>query len=398
MLTAAHCSALPSYDNIVLVGAYVNAVEEGVAQTRTIISRHIHPLWDNNTMDYDYMVMKLDNPVTGITPIKLNSNPTYPVDNQVLTVVGFGVTTYKGSEPNVLHKVNVNYVDAVTCNNDYDGQLTASLMLCAGVPNGGKDSCQGDSGGPIMDANNLQVGIVSFGNGCAEKGFPGVYSRVSGGITWINQQICNLASSPPSTCKKQPTAPTASTELVTVQIDIKYDAFPGETSWILATKSGQAVNFSPNSVGSPNTLSTTTMNLPPGPYVLQLTDDFGNGFCCSFGNGYYAVYAIVSGNKVQLAKGPGSFQFELNVPFTVPSGSVRAPAPQPPTPKPHLPTRLPTRKPVAPTACKDSTSTILINGNKRSCAWLSVRPSLFSSQCVNGKPAYTYCIKTCKRC
>ena len=53
-------------------------------------------------------------------------------------------------------------------------------MVCAGVPEGGKDACQGDGGGPLMLKNSgNQVGIVSWGAGCAEKEHPGVYANVA---------------------------------------------------------------------------------------------------------------------------------------------------------------------------------------------------------------------------
>jgi len=115
-----------------------------------------------------------------------------------LTVIGFGTLSSGGSQPNELMKVNVPYVGHSTCTTQYGG-LDENLHLCAGYANGGKDSCQGDSGGPIfetIDGVVKQVGVVSFGQGCALPGKSGVYARVSGVESWLKAEICNRSSDP----------------------------------------------------------------------------------------------------------------------------------------------------------------------------------------------------------
>jgi trypsin len=62
-------------------------------------------------------------------------------------------------------------------------------MICAGLTEGGKDSCQGDSGGPIVDADNVLIGTVSWGEGCAAAGKPGVYAHVASLLDYITKDL-----------------------------------------------------------------------------------------------------------------------------------------------------------------------------------------------------------------
>ena len=101
--------------------------------------------------------------------------------------------------PTNLQWVAVPTVTNAQCAQSYDqlygdGSITSS-MICAGPPEGGKDSCQGDSGGPLVcrkDGKAVLTGVVSFGNGCALANFPGVYSRVTAVVGWVKANMVRV--------------------------------------------------------------------------------------------------------------------------------------------------------------------------------------------------------------
>ena len=100
-----------------------------------------------------------------------------------------------GFLPETCQFVRVPVITNAACESDYSGKITDSMM-CAGYQGqGGKDACQGDSGGPLVCNNNgnaVIVGAVSWGFGCADPNFPGVYARLTHFLDWIKSNMVNF--------------------------------------------------------------------------------------------------------------------------------------------------------------------------------------------------------------
>jgi trypsin len=314
VLTAAHCQG--AFDGSVLVGPYIWGSTSGGAERIDIERQVPHPSHNDFTQAYDFMLVKLKNPVTNpsLTPIAVNSVGSNPANNDVLTVIGFGATSFGGYGSSQLQEVSLNYIDYETCNRKYLGFINDSVMLCAGVPGGGKDSCQGDSGGPIFDQEGTQVGVVSWGIGCGWSYFPGVYSRVSGVKDWIDATICELSSSPPASCQQT----TGNNEVV---IEVKYDDYPRETGWTLWDSAGTLI--ASQSTGSFLTTGGTvseTAFVAEGAYTFEMTDTYGDGICCQYGSGEFNI--TVNGEPVAVG-GNGEFGYVVQETFdVVGSGTV----------------------------------------------------------------------------
>ena len=94
-----------------------------------------------------------------------------------------------GKGATILQKLSLPVVGHGICQELFKlhKMVITDTMLCAGYVQGTKDACQGDSGGPLIrkvhkDSSSKAsiIGVVSWGIGCARKGFLGIYSRVSG--------------------------------------------------------------------------------------------------------------------------------------------------------------------------------------------------------------------------
>uniref|UniRef100_A0A3B3IEM2 Peptidase S1 domain-containing protein n=1 Tax=Oryzias latipes TaxID=8090 RepID=A0A3B3IEM2_ORYLA len=165
--------------------------------SRTIKTVIVHPNYNSGTQNNDIALLQLSSPVTFnnyITPVCLPSTGSTFYSGVKTWVTGWGDIGNGVSlpAPETLQEIQIPIVGNRRCKCSYGASSITDNMMCAGLLAGGKDSCQGDSGGPLVIKQNnrwIQAGVVSFGNGCAEPDFPGVYTRVSRYQTWINTQI-----------------------------------------------------------------------------------------------------------------------------------------------------------------------------------------------------------------
>ncbi|CAK1551976.1 unnamed protein product [Leptosia nina] len=180
VLTAAHC--LTGMQEV-FVRAGSTESDSGGTQysTKTFFQ---HPMYDSTTSDYDVGLVKLRKRINidgkNTKKVTLVARNTAIPAGQNVTVTGWGATSENGPTSENLMAVQVPVVSNDDCRKTYGTRAITDRMFCAGTPEGGKDSCQGDSGGPVVfTSSETQVGVVSFGIGCARAGTPGVYTNLA---------------------------------------------------------------------------------------------------------------------------------------------------------------------------------------------------------------------------
>lgn len=184
VVTACHCVENLSADS---VDVLINAADlKGDTGERIHVAQIIeHPSYDTITLDNDIALLELVSP-SSARPLYIHRIADLAEGENSVTM-GWGVTepdvwTY----PSTLQQVTVPIVSNATCidsfmDNGFPKDYVTDNMLCAGFAEGGKDACQGDSGGPlvIQRSDGYQLaGIVSWGEGCADPGLYGVYTKV----------------------------------------------------------------------------------------------------------------------------------------------------------------------------------------------------------------------------
>lgn len=236
LLTAAHCM---EGESIYTLSAWIGDVDLSSMNAERIALKRIivHPQFkndNNNPPENDIALVQLARPATqGILRMSNAYNPASFAESAAV-VMGWGTTsTYRENYPLVLQQTTVPITSNALCNNiyAYNGTI-ADSMVCAGFPQGGTDACTGDSGGPLVvqtstDTGTVwqQVGIVSYGQGCAQPNRYGVYTRVSAFENFIQSYICNADNTP--------AAPAVRVNVQNTQAQITWDAVPNAEGYQL---------------------------------------------------------------------------------------------------------------------------------------------------------------------
>lgn len=211
VLTAAHCVNGSGPDSSITATYGVVDLNSPAAVKRTSVEVLSSPTYDTPTGG-DWALIKLASPIPGAATMQIATNKTY--DNGTFTIAGWGAAVEGGGQQRYLLKADVPFVTDATCKASpgYSGLIPAA-EICAAYPQGGTDTCQGDSGGPMFrkDAANawIQIGITSWGVGCARPGRPGVYTEVSTFATAIAQGASELGESIPRTVRRSRTPTTS---------------------------------------------------------------------------------------------------------------------------------------------------------------------------------------------
>ncbi|XP_076449527.1 trypsin-3-like [Babylonia areolata] len=198
ILTAAHClDGIRSVEQIiVIVGDHEISVTEPTERSFGVQHFLMHQDYNSYTYEHDIALLTLNEPMEFnecVWPICLT--PPHTPSGENCTVSGWGTTSSGGRVSDVLKMAEVITHMGPMCKtafNIYDQNYlpNTDVQLCGGFPDGGHDSCQGDSGGPLVcwsDENRsfVQVGVVSYGKGCALASFPGIYTNVAHYHSWI---------------------------------------------------------------------------------------------------------------------------------------------------------------------------------------------------------------------
>ncbi len=197
ILTAQHCVTSGAPGRV--VAGITTRSSSSTGQIRTVAQLVRYPGYVDANQGKDVALLKLSSPLdlsgakVKAIPIVTAANAAAGVTNPgvVARVTGWGTLTSGGSTlPDTLQTVDVNVISNSQAQSSYPQETIGADQIGGAAP--GKDSCQGDSGGPFTVLNGSTralAGVVSWGYGCADPQYPGMYARVSEFESWITSTM-----------------------------------------------------------------------------------------------------------------------------------------------------------------------------------------------------------------
>ncbi|CAI6366493.1 unnamed protein product [Macrosiphum euphorbiae] len=169
-----------------------------------IVERVVHPNYNSTYVYNDIALFRLEEEVkfsAHVRPVCLNT--VQKLSFKVATATGWGRTSTNGPISPDLLKVDLSPISIDHCKYSYPQSSNPRInfgimedsMICAGDIRNGSDTCTGDSGGPLQvhhpnySCMSSQIGITSFGKYCGNRDTPGVYTRVSNYVPWIERIV-----------------------------------------------------------------------------------------------------------------------------------------------------------------------------------------------------------------
>ena len=274
VLTAAHCFISQVSGEVdtatkphIVIGRHDLSTNAGqrIAVTQIIVHPSYNP---NNSNNNDVALLKLLTPVTSVSPILLPGQSFTKLffTSGTAKALGWGNMAEQTVDnigdsnfPTKLQELsNIPIITNEVCQETLFSEIT-NQMLCAGFVQGGKDTCQGDSGGPLFVSSNLgsgsmQIGITSFGSGCAQPENYGVYSRVSQFSSWISTQVCSAS--------EVPAAPSLTLTVNGKNVTASYNAVNMATHYRLYYAPAQSLD--PIEYMEMGSLTSLSIDLPSG--------------------------------------------------------------------------------------------------------------------------------------
>ncbi|XP_073819839.1 venom protease-like [Musca autumnalis] len=202
VITAAHCFYVPNEPNMVRLGEldYNTTDDDAAPVDFSIASYKIHEEYDDVTRFHDIAVVRLNATVKFNDYIVPACLPLVDGrDFRQFLAAGWGALKDFGKMATHLQKVKLDNFNDATCLEKIDTRVVSintTIQMCAGSFYYERDTCTGDSGGPLFVDHPdysclfLVLGVTSYGEGgCANKGLPAFYTRVSAYVDWIEKQV-----------------------------------------------------------------------------------------------------------------------------------------------------------------------------------------------------------------